>query len=87
MGGLRQSIAGAIALLPSRAAADVYCAEVESRVRRDPRLRTLINACETFASVVPADQSEELTLLRDMGERLTDRVLAHLPAAQAERTR
>jgi hypothetical protein len=87
MGGVRQSIAGAIALLPSRAAADAYCAEIDSRMRRDPRVRTLINGCETFASVVPADQSEKLTLVRDMGERLSDRVLAHLPAAQAERAR
>ena len=87
MGGVRQSIAGAIALLPSRAAADAYCAEIDSRMRRDPRVRTLINGCETFASVVPADQSEKLTLVRDMGERLSDRVLAHLPAAQSERAR
>ena len=85
--GIGQSIAGAIALLPSREGADVYCAAVDGRMREQPRLRQLINGCETIASVVPTHQAEKLALLRDIGERLTDRVLAHLPKAQAERAR
>ena len=85
--GLGQSVAGSLALLPSRAEADAYCAAVEDRMRAQPRLRRLIGGCETVASVVPTHQEEKLALLRDIGGRLTDRVLAHLPAAQAVRAR
>ena len=86
-GGLGQSITGSIALLPSRAGADAYCAVVEERMRAAPRLRELIASCETVSSVVPARQEEKLALLREMGGRLTDTLLSRLPPAQAERAR
>jgi len=85
--GLGQSIAGSIALLPSRGGADAYCAAVEGRMREQPRLRELIHGCETVASVVPTHQAGKLALLRDIGERITDRLLAQLQPAQAARAR
>jgi hypothetical protein len=85
--GLGQSITGAIALLPTRDGADAYCAKIEERMRERPRLRELINGCETVAQVVPTHQEEKLAILRDIAERLTPRVLDQLPAAQAARAR
>jgi predicted RND superfamily exporter protein len=85
--GLGQSITGSVALLPSREGAEAYCAAIAERLREQPRLRQLINGCETIASVVPTHQAEKLALLRDIGERLTDRVLSQLTAAQAGRAR
>jgi predicted RND superfamily exporter protein len=84
---LGQSIGGAMALLPSRDGATEYCAAVDARMRQRPRLRELIEGCETITTVIPADQPEKLGILRDLGERLTERVLSHLPRAQAERAR
>ncbi|GEJ58709.1 MMPL family transporter [Anaeromyxobacter diazotrophicus] len=86
-GSLGRSIAGAVALLPSREGADAYCAALEERQRAQPRLRALVEGCETLASVVPLRQAEKLELVRDLGARLTDRVLERLPAAQAARAR
>lgn len=86
-GGLGQSITGAIALLPSRAGAEAYCRVIEERMSAQPRLRDLINGCETVGSIVPSHQEEKLSILRDIGERLTDTVLSRLPKEQAERAR
>jgi predicted RND superfamily exporter protein len=52
-----------------------------------PRLRELIDGCETITSVVPAHQEEKLAIIADIRERLTDRVVSRLPTAQADRAR
>ena len=84
---LGQSIAGVVALLPSREAAEGYCAAVDQRVNREPRLRELIQGCETLSSVVPSEQDEKLQLIAQIRERLTDGLLSRLPAPQATRAR
>jgi hypothetical protein len=84
---LGQSIAGVIALLPSPETAEGYCDAVRARVDQQPRLRQLIDGCETISSVVPAQQDRKLPLIRDIAERLTDNVLSRLPPAQAARAR
>ena len=84
---LGQSIAGVVALLPSREAAEGYCAAVQQRTSRQPRLRELIDGCETLSTVVPSDQDEKLDLIRQIRERLTDGLLSRLPAPQAARAR
>lgn len=84
---LGQSITGVIALLPSRQGAEEYCAAVRGRMEASPRLRELVEGCETLSSVVPDHQLEKLAVLSDIRERLTPRVLARLPAAQAARAR
>ena len=84
---LGQSIAGVVALLPSREAAEEYCEVVRGRTRQQPRLSELIEGCETLSSVVPAQQAEKLRLLADIRSRLTDGVLKRLPPAQAARAR
>lgn len=85
--GLGQSIAGVVALLPSREAAEGYCAAVQQRTARQPKLRELIEGCETLSSVVPADQDEKLAVVAQIRERLTDGLLSRLPAPQAARAR
>ena len=84
---LGASVAGAIALLPTRAAADEYCDALRQRMEERPRLKQLIDGCETVSRVVPSHQEEKLEIIRDISGRLTDRVLAHLPPAQAARAR
>ncbi|GEJ58441.1 efflux RND transporter permease subunit [Anaeromyxobacter diazotrophicus] len=84
---LGTSVAGAIALLPTRDGADAYCDALRQRMKEQPRLAQLIESCETVATVIPSHQEEKLAILRDLGDRLTDRVLAHLPADQARRAR
>ncbi len=84
---LGESITGVVALLPSRADAESYCDAVRDRLERQPRLRQLIEGCETITTVVPSQQERKLALLRDIRERLTDNVLSRLPAAQARRAR
>ncbi len=84
---LGRSVAGVVALLPSREAADQYCRALDDRVRADPALGRLVEGCETLSSVVPADQEEKLRIVRDIRSRLTARVLSHLPSAQAARAR
>jgi uncharacterized protein len=86
-GGMGTSLAGAIALLPTRAAAEEYCDTIRHRIQEQPRLDRLISGCETVSSVVPSRQAEKLEILRDIAARLTDRLLSHLPAAQAQRAR
>jgi len=84
---LGQSITGVVALLPSPQAAEQYCAQVRQRMQATPRLRELIDGCETITSVVPTRQEEKLAIIADIRERLTDRVLSRLPTAQADRAR
>jgi predicted RND superfamily exporter protein len=84
---LGQSISGVVALLPSPQAAQEYCGQVRRRMEATPRLRDLIDGCETITSVVPAHQPEKLAVIADIRERLTDRVLSRLPTAQADRAR
>ncbi|OFX23932.1 MAG: hypothetical protein A2V77_09040 [Anaeromyxobacter sp. RBG_16_69_14] len=86
-GGIGTSIAGAIALLPSRQGAETYCEEIDRRLKERPRLEQLIASCETVSGVVPSHQPEKLALIRDISERLTDSVLSHLPEEQAARAR
>ncbi len=87
LGGLGTSIAGAIALLPSRQGAETYCEEIDRRLKEQPRLEQLITSCETVSGVVPSHQPEKLAIIRDIGERLTDNVLRHIPEEQAARAR
>ncbi len=86
-GGLGTSISGAIALLPSREGAETYCEEIDRRLEGRPRLQQLITGCETVSGVVPSHQMEKLAVIRDISERLTDRVLSHIPEEQAARAR
>jgi hypothetical protein len=86
-GGIGTSIAGAIALLPSREGAETYCEEINRRLKERPRLEQLIAGCETVSGVVPSHQPEKLAMIRDISERLTDSVLSHLPEEQAARAR
>jgi uncharacterized protein len=81
------SVAGAIALLPTRAAADEYCDAIRHRMEDQPRLKQLIDGCETVSRVVPSQQEEKLAIIRDIAERLTERVVASLPPEQAPRAR
>ena len=62
---LGQSISGVVALLPSVEGAELYCAEVRKRMEETPRLRQLIDGCETVSSVVPSRQPEKLALLSE----------------------
>jgi predicted RND superfamily exporter protein len=84
---LGQSIAGALALLPSRDAAEEYCRVVRARTREQPRLSALIEGCETVSTAVPSQQAEKLLVLADIRERITDGLLRRLPPDQAERAR
>ncbi len=83
---LGRSSSSVLALLPDRHVADAYCDVIRTR-QKDPRWSDVIEGCDTVSSVVPRDQEQKLELLRDVGRRLTDRVLARLPAAQAARAR
>jgi predicted RND superfamily exporter protein len=83
---LGTSIAGVVALLPSREAAEEYCRVVRVRAG-EPRYRDLIQGCETVSTVVPLDQAEKLDLVAAIRGRLTDGVLRRLPPRQAQRVR
>jgi predicted RND superfamily exporter protein len=84
---LGQSIGGSVALLPSREAAEEYCDAIRQRIKEQPRLGELINGCETVSTVVPLHQQTKLDIVKDIRERLTDRVLARLAPPQAARAR
>ena len=84
---LGQSITGVVALLPSREAAEGYCAAIEDRTHQRPRLQQLIQGCETISAVVPSQQPEKLAILHEIRDRLTSTLIARLPAAQARRVR
>ncbi len=64
--GLGKSVAGAVALLPSREAADAFCAEVRERMKQ-PRYAEVIQSCDTLSSVLPADQEAKLALIKRAG--------------------
>lgn len=83
---LGKSSSSVLALLPDRHAADAYCDVIRMR-QKDPRWSDVIEGCDTVSSVVPREQGPKLELLRDIGRRLTARVLSRLPAAQAARAR
>jgi len=82
--GLGKSVAGAVALLPSRAAADAFCAQVKDRMKQ-PRYAEVIQSCDTLSSVLPADQAAKLVLIKRLAARLTRGVIASLPAEQRPR--
>jgi predicted exporter len=84
---LGESIAGAVALLPSREAAEKYCDAIERRKEGDPRLAAVVQSCETVDSVVPPHQEEKLQILDEIRQRLTGDLLGRLPPAQEERAR
>jgi predicted RND superfamily exporter protein len=81
---LGKSISGAIALLGSREEADAFCDAVRARLS-NPRYQEVIEGCATVSSVVPRDQEAKLTLVRDIGRRMSDAVLERLPAEQRQR--
>jgi hypothetical protein len=81
---LGKSIAGSVALLESSDEAAQFCAENRKRMQ-EPRYASLIDGCETVASVVPDRPQEKLALLREIASLLPDRVLAHADAALRER--
>ncbi|HUK65377.1 MAG TPA: MMPL family transporter [Anaeromyxobacteraceae bacterium] len=84
---LGQSIAGVVALLPSRELAEGYCSAIAGRLERQPRLKELIEGCETISSVVPRHQAEKLRLIKDIRSRLTEGVLKRLAPREAARAR
>ena len=83
---LGRSIAGSIALLPSREAADEFCDAIGKRMR-EPRFAPLIDGCTTLSSVVPRQQQEKLLVLRDIAAQLDEGLLAKLKPAEAKRLR
>jgi predicted exporter len=78
---LGKSLAGAIALLPSREAADKFCAVVRDRQKQAPYDK-LIDGCDTISSVVPADQQRKLAVVREIVDQLPDATLAKIDDAQ-----
>ncbi len=83
---LGKSVAGVLALLPSREAADAFCVVVRERMKQ-PRYAEVIQGCDTMSSVVPTDQGEKLALIQRLAARLTPGVIASLPADQRPRLR
>lgn len=81
-----RSSAGAIALLPSRGAADQFCRVVDQR-KKDPRYAGVVQSCDTFSSVVPANQDEKLAWIHKLHDRITEGVLDALPKDQADKLR
>jgi uncharacterized protein len=81
---LGRSVAGAIALLPSREAADEFCDVIRARAKQ-PQWAPLIDGCDTVSSVVPRFQEEKLAIIGDIRRTLSDFLLEHLPADQAAR--
>lgn len=84
---LGKSIAGSIALLPSREDADRFCKAVLERRSKEPRFDRVVEGCDTISIVVPSEQEAKLAIIRDIGKRVSDAVLDRLPAKQAERLR
>ncbi len=71
---LGKSLAGAIALLPSREAADRFCDEVRERMKQPPNDK-LIDGCDTISSVVPVQQEEKLAVIRQIVDELPESTL------------
>jgi predicted RND superfamily exporter protein len=84
--GLGKSVAGAMALLPSPEVADAFCAKVRERMKA-PRYAEVIQGCDTLSTVIPTEQEAKLALIKQIGARLTRRVIASLPADQQPRMR
>jgi predicted RND superfamily exporter protein len=83
---LGKSIAGALALLPSQEAADIFCDVILER-RKQPQWAHSLENCETLSSVVPRQQPEKLALVADIRRTLSDFVLEKLSREQASRLR
>jgi uncharacterized protein len=83
---LGKSVAGALALLPSREAADAFCVEVRRRMA-EPRFAPVLQGCETVSSIIPTDQEAKLALIQKIHDKLRDRVIARMPADQRPRLR
>ena len=84
---LGKSLAGAIALLPSRDGADAFCEVIRQRMK-EPVYARVIDGCDTISSVLPAQQEKKLSIIHDIVEQLPDATLAKLSdAAQGERLR
>ena len=83
---LGRSIAGSIALLPSREAADAFCDEVDRRSKTPPYDK-LIQSCDTISLVLPRAQDEKLGLIREILAEVPESVVKRLPADQAARAR
>lgn len=81
---LGKSVAGAVALLPSREAADAFCAVVRERLK-DPKVARVVQGCDTLSSVVPRDQEEKLAIIRDILDRLDKPWVLRLPPEQRAR--
>ena len=84
---LGESSAGAIALLPSREAADAFCDVVDHRTETEPRYAKVIESCDTLSSVLPMHQDEKLALIHKLHDRLTEAVLEALPKREAAKLR
>jgi predicted RND superfamily exporter protein len=83
---LGRSVSGAIALLPSWPAADEFCAVIRQR-QALPRYSPLIEGCDTLSSVVPRQQPEKLSLIREIVKLISDFVLEKLPPERGRRLR
>jgi predicted RND superfamily exporter protein len=86
-GSLGKSIAGAIALLPSREIADEFCEVVRARQASSARYAKVIQGCDTVSSVVPREQDRKLAIIHDITSRLSDLVLDELPKSKSARLR
>ncbi len=80
------SIEGAIALLPSRQAADEFCRVIRHR-QSEPRWKGLIDRCETISSVIPVDQEQKLAVISSIRQRLSDLLLDSVDPKQRDRLR
>jgi predicted RND superfamily exporter protein len=83
---LGKSVAGVVALLPTREAADAYCAQIKERIKV-PRYAEVIQGCDTLSSVLPADQETKLALLGKIAARLTGGFLSSLSEDRRARVR
>jgi predicted RND superfamily exporter protein len=81
---LGKSVAGAVALLHSRDAADAFCAVVRERLK-DQKVSRVVQGCDTLSSVVPRDQEEKLGIIRDILRRLDGPWVRRLAPAQRAR--
>ncbi len=83
---LGKSIAGSIALLPSREAADSFCDVIDQR-SKEKRYAELIDGCTTLSSVVPREQEKKLAVLKEITESLPDSLISKLKPVEAKRLR
>jgi hypothetical protein len=83
---LGKSVAGVLALLPSREDADAYCAVVRERMK-EPRFAAVVDGCDTLSSVVPADQKAKLELIKQLRAKLSDGLIARMPKESQDRLR